>query len=676
MTRRAILSLSILLLSTNAEAVGTRTFVLDTLDELSGGDLKGVAVGSDGAVRAGWTLGNVPLTDTSSCFSGLTLADGATLVGTGPSGKVFRVAGDQATLFADTKELAVTSMAQNAQGTIFAATIPDGKIVKISNGKVDPFVTLPDTSHVWALAFDKAKTTLFAATGPTGKIYRIDAGGAASVYYPSDEPHIVSLAVGNNGELYAGSSGKGILYKITAPGRAEVLYDFPGEEVKAIAVGASGVYAIANDYGEPPDIPKRSGGAGHAAAGPSTSARPKPGKGLLVRFDGQGRPETLMKHSEFHYTSLTLDDAGHPFVGTGAEGRVYTVDDAHAVTLVADTDDRQIGALTVSKGGGFACGTDAAVFHRIVSIGGPDAVWTSKPLDAGLRAKFGQLSWRASGQGLEISTRTGNTEKPDPTWSAWSNPLAAPSTVASPAGRYVQVRARWSRDPKAVLSEVMLPFVTDNLRPVVLEVLATPKAGSVLGTKEGLQASGGDVPKHDSVLKVSWRVDNPDADALRYRLWYRREEQATWRELLRSDEIITKSEHEWDTAALPEGKYRVRVEASDEIANPPDQIQRHSLDSTIVLVDNTPPTIPTMAVAARRLKARVVDGLGPVVRAEISVDGRTDWHPIAPVDGLFDTADETFDADIGSLVPQGNHIVTLRAFDAAGNVVVRETESQ
>lgn len=665
----------------DSRAVGTRTFVLDTLDELSGGDLKGVAVGSDGAVRAGWTLGNVALTDTSSCFSGLPMNDGSTLVGTGPSGKVFRIAGDQSSLFADTKELAVTSMAQNAQGTIFAATMPDGKIVKISNGKVDPFVTLPDASHVWALAFDKAKTTLFAATGPTGKIFRIDAGGAASVYYPSDEPHIVSLAVGNNGELYAGSSGKGILYKITGPGRAEVLYDFPGEEVKSIAVGANGVYAIGNDYGEPPEIPKRSGAAGHAAAGPSSSPRPKPGKGMLVRFDAQGRPETLMRNSEFHYMSLALGEDGKPYVGTGAEGRVYTVDDAHAVTLVADTDDRWIGALAVTKTGGFACGSDAANFHRIVSIGGPDAVWTSKALDAGLRAKFGVLSWKASGAGVDLSMRTGNTEKPDATWTAWSNPIGTPGAIATTPGRYVQVRARWAKDPRAVLSEVMLPFITDNLRPVVVEVSAVPKAGIALGTKEGLHASGGDVPKHDSVFKLSWRVDNPDADALRYRIWYRREEQNTWRDMLRSDEIITKSELEWDTAALPEGKYRVRVEASDEYANPPDQIQRHSLESSIVIVDNTPPTVPTLVVAARRLKARVVDGLSPIVRAEVSVDGRLDWRPIAPTDALFDTADESFDTDIGSLlpplaVPQGNHIVSLRAFDAAGNVVVRETESQ
>jgi hypothetical protein len=75
------------------------------------------------------------------------------------------------------------------------------------------------------------------------------------------------------------------------------------------------------------------------------------------------------------------------------------------------------------------------------------------------------------------------------------------------------------------------------------------------------------------------------------------------------------------------------------------------------------------------LKARVVDGLGPIARVEIAVDGRLEWRPLAPIDGLYDTADESFDADIASLVPTGNHIVAVRAFDAAGNSVVREIEA-
>lgn len=683
-----LVPLACVLASGHARAVGTRTFELDTLDELSGGDLKGVAVGSDGVVRAGWTLGSVSLPDATACFSALPLADGSVLVGTSPSGKVLKVAGDQASLFADTKELAVTSMVQSAQGVVYAATIPDGKIVKVSNGKVEPFATLPDTSHVWALAMDKTRSVLFAATGPTGKVFRIDAAGTASVLFTSDEPHLVSLAVAANGDVYAGSSGKGILYRITGPGRAEVLYDFPGEEVKAIAIAPNGsVYAIANDYGEPPEIPRRSPSAGHSAAGTATSGtvRPKPGKGVLVRFDPQGRPEQMMKHGDTHYMSLALDEAGQPFVGTGVDARVYTVDDAHVVTLVADLDERQIGALSVlglpkkgaigapAGGGAFACASDGAVMHRVVGVGGADAVWTSKPLDAGLRARFGHLGWRSSGA-LELSTRTGNTEKPDQTWSAWSNPMAVPGAIASPAGRYVQVRARWARDAKAVLSQVVLPFVTDNLRPVVLDVSAAPKSGGPSSTKEGLQASGNEIPKHDSVLRVTWRVDNADLDTLRYRIAFRREEQTLWRDVLRSDEVLTKSEYEWDTAALPEGKYRLRVEASDEIANAPDQVQRHALESGLVLVDNTPPTIPTIGVQARRLKARVVDGLGPIARVEVAFDGRLEWRPLAPSDGLFDTADESFDVDLSALMTPGPHIVAIRAYDAAGNVVVREVE--
>jgi hypothetical protein len=494
------------------------------------------------------------------------------------------------------------------------------------------------------------------------------------VYFQSDEPQLVSLAVGESGEVYAGSSGKGLLYKITAPGRASVVYDFPGEEVKAVGIAKGGVvWAIGNEYGELPEAPKR--GATTRPAGPVGGTRPKPGKGSLYRFDATGRPEKMMHHDDFHYMSLALDESGAPYVGTGAEGRVYTVNDAHVVTLVADTDERQVGALAVSGGKGFVASSDPAVFHRIVAIGGPDAVWTSKVLDAGLRARFGVLSWHATGA-LELSTRSGNTAAPDATWSAWSTPLGAPGPSGAPLGRFVQVRARWGRDPKAALSEVILPFMTENVRPVVLEVTPAPKGGGASKeTKEGIPASGGEPPKHESVVKVTWKVDNPDNDQLRYRVAFKREGQTQWRDALKPDEVLTKTELEWDTLALPEGKYRVRVEASDEISNPPDTVQRHALESQSVLVDNTPPVFQTPpALVGRRLRARAVDGLGPITRVEIAIDGRLEWRPLAAADGLFDTADESIDADVSALVPPGSHIIAVRAFDAAGNAVIKEIE--
>ena len=669
-----------------AHAVGTRTFDLDTLDRLSGGDLKGVAVSSDGVVRAGFTLGSVPLPDATAVFSALPLADGSVLLGTSPGGKVLKVTGDQVTVFADTGALAVTSMVQAKTGVIYAATLPEAKIFKISQGKADPLVTLPDTSDVWALALDKTKTALYAATGPEGKVFRVQADGTSSVYFHSDEPHLVSLAVADNGDVYAGSSGKALLYRVTAPGRATVLFDFPGEEVKAVAIGKSGaIFAIANEYGEPPEAPRRSPGAARSPAGPNNTARPKPGKGTLYRFDPAGRPEKMMHHDEFHYMALALDEGGQPFVGTGAEGRVYTVDDGHVVTLQADTDERQIGALFVGASRSFLAGSDPAVFHRVLGRGGADAVWTSKALDAGLRARFGTLSWRASGA-LELGTRTGNTAAPDATWSAWSAPVASTQApaggggagpITSPAGRFVQVRARWSRDPGAALSEVIVPFVTENVRPVVLEVSAQQKnAPTKEPTTTAVPASGGEPAKHDPVVKVTWKVDNADNDALRYRVAFRREGQHAWRDALKPEEVLTKSEYDWDTLALPEGKYRVRVEASDETANPPDQVQRHALESSSVLVDNTPPVFRSLGMNGRRLQARVVDGLGPITRVEITLDGRLEWRPLAAADGVFDASDETVDADVSALVPPGSHIVAARAFDAAGNAVIQEIESK
>jgi hypothetical protein len=662
--------------TSDADAVGTRTFVLDTLEKMSGGDLKGVAVSSDGAVRAGFTLGNAPIPDATASFSATTLADGSILVGTSPNGKVYKVAGDAVSLFAETNALAVTSIVQTKNGTIYAATMPDGKVFRLSQGKAEPFVTIPDTSHVWALAVDRAGVGLFAATGPEGKVVRIEPSGQTSVYYRSSETHLVSIAVAENGDVYAGSSGKGQLYKITGPGRATVLYNMPGEEVKGIAVAKGGVvWAIGNEYGEPPEPPKRTAASGRTPPGPNTAAKPKPGKGQLYRFDAQGRPERMMKHDDTHYLALSVDEKGQPFIGTGANGRVYTVDDAHVVTLLADTDERQVGAVSVVNGKGFLATSDPPVLHRILGKGGPDAVWTSKVLDTTLRAKFGVLSWHASG-GLELSTRTGSTQTPDATWTAWSGPLTAPGAITSAPGRYVQVRARWTRDPNAVLSEVTIPFVTDNVRPVVTEVSAATKNAPAKEPATGVPASGGEPAKHEPVVKVSWKVENPDSDPLRYRVAFKREGQTQWRDALKADEVHTKTELEWDTSALPEGKYRVRVEASDEQANPPDQTQKHALESELVLVDNTPPRIDNLQLVGRRLRARVIDGTSPIARVEVAIDGKLEWRPVAAADGIFDTLDEQVDSDISAIVPAGSHIVMVRAFDVAGNAVTRDVESK
>ena len=686
-----VIGSALLVTAPSADAVGTRHFDLESQDDFLGGEMRGVAVDSQGRVRAGWNLGSITLPNVNSVWSALEQADGSVLLGTGNTGKVLRVAAGQVSEYADTKQLAVTSLVAGKGGAVFAATMPNGKIFRLdAANKMTELPAIADADHVWALAYDPKKDGFYAATGPNGKLFFVQPGGQAQLVFDSDEPNLTAVAVADDGAVYAGSTGKGLLYKVTGPGRASILLDPPGDEVKAIAVGRGGsLYVVCNEMGEGGGGGSIGGSIGNSSSGGGGSHRGgmpsfsssgggggggKVGKGALLKVEQDGRFEELLARKDTHFVSLALDDQGRPFVGTGAEGRVYTVDDNHTSTMMADTDERQIGTIVLGGKTRFIASSDPAMFHEIHGTGGADATWTSKVLDAGLRANFGRLFWRSEGA-VEMSTRTGNSATPDATWSDWSQGMAAPSKPSSPPGRYAQVRARFAKDPNALLRELTLPFVTDNQRAVVTQIEASNRKGAASSSSGGhLPASGADVPAHTTMVKVSWKTDNPDGDQLRFRVQFRFDGQGVWRDLVKPDEVFTKSEAEWETASLPEGIYRIRVEATDELANPPDRVTRHALESGPVLVDNTPPVFRALSAAGTRIKAEVVDGIGPIARIDFAVDGRTEWRPLLPKDGVYDEAAEEIDIDLGPLLSPGSHLIAVRAFDQAGNQVVRDIE--
>jgi hypothetical protein len=665
-----LLAAGCLFFATASQAVGTRRLTLDKEADFKGGDLKGVAVDSTGSVRAGLDLGSLPIAQANSIWSALPQKDGSVLLGTGNEGKLLKVQAGAVSVVAETKALAVTSLVNAWGGSVAAGTLPDGKVMKLERGKLSELATLKGAEHVFALAFDAKNNALYAATGPEGKLFRITAQGNAQVYFDAEEQHLMSVAVGPDGTVYAGASDKAKLYKITGPGRATVLYDFNRTEVRAIAVGPKGdVYAIANDLKNGFTVPAKPARTQEGApAAPIAPAAKAKGKGTLYHFTPDGLPDRLYDNDDEHFTSLALGDDGRAYVGTGVEGRVYAVDSAGRVALVADTDERQVGALVLTGPTRLVASSDPAVLHPIKGIGGADAVWTSRVFDAGLRARFGRMTWEASGK-LQISTRTGNTKEPDDTWSEWSRESTEPGPVASPAARFFQVRARFAQDPNAELSEFEVAFVTDNLKATIDDVNARPRRDA---NDDSIKTSGGPVTrKPESKLSISWKVDNPDKDEMRYRLQYRLVGTTTWYDLTRKDEVLTKESYEWDTSTLPEGRYRVRVTGSDELSNPPDRVTRADAESGIVLVDNTPPRIENLRATGRRVQGVALDGVGPIQRIEVALAGRDEWVPFYPKDGIFDEAREEFDFDVTVISPTGPALLAIRVFDDANNFVIQ-----
>jgi hypothetical protein len=71
---------------------------------------------------------------------------------------------------------------------------------------------------------------------------------------------------------------------------------------------------------------------------------------------------------------------------------------------------------------------------------------------------------------------------------------------------------------------------------------------------------------------------------------------------------------------------------------------------------------------AAEVQFEVEDATSPLRSAEISIDGK-DWRDLLSDDGIVDSQKETFTVRLSKL-SAGEHIVSVRAYDTAGNVGV------
>jgi outer membrane protein assembly factor BamB len=684
--KNAGLTLAVLGLASVAHAGPTKSFVLDSQSSLNEGKLDGTAIESDGTIRAGVLTRRTELPGVPTAKSLLTLPDGTAYVGTGNDGKIYAVKDGVAKVFAETKQVMVSSLTRDAAGTLYAGTLPSGKIFAInSQGNVRELVQPPGAEHVWALAYDDAKKTLFAATGPEGKLFAIDSNNKAEVYYDSEDDHIMALQRADDGALYLGTSDRALLVRLRGAGRAEVLYDFEGSEVTAIALRGKRLAVVANQFPKtlkPNSKPAPSPNAQPSPASPAPAAAPSAppaGKGQLFHVSAQAEVELLYSADEGHLAAVAWADDDSVYVGTGKEGHIHRVRVSdHEHSLLVDVDERQIQALQLTASTPTFITADGAAVYAVNSSTGKRE-WTSKALDAGTRARFGALYTRARGP-VSISTRSGNTDKPDASWSDWAAPLAAAGAAAnpgvssaqiqSPPARFVQVRASLSQIDSVVYA-LEAYYLPDNRAPLVTEVsVEPPKAATPANNKDDKSKAG---PSNAGTqYKLHWKVDNPDSDSVRYRVAVRRESAQQYRSLLRDSDVLTATDYSWETDAVPDGYYRVRVEASDELDNPAALARTTRGESEPFLVDNRAPEIVDLRLQGAKVVGRAFDEQGPITRLEYSFDG-FEWRVLRAEDDLLDAREEAFSLQLPQL-SKGLHLLSVRASDARSNSITRELE--
>jgi hypothetical protein len=134
--------------------------------------------------------------------------------------------------------------------------------------------------------------------------------------------------------------------------------------------------------------------------------------------------------------------------------------------------------------------------------------------------------------------------------------------------------------------------------------------------------------------------------------------------LLKED--VRESKLDIDSDALADGTYRFRVGVSDRRANPPSVAASVNRVSRAILVDHTPPRVQSMAVESRQsARFDASDDASLLQQAEYSLDAGA-WQPVYPDDGILDSRAESFTIRLADL-PPGEHLITLRVRDRAGN---------
>lgn len=648
--------------SATVAAVGTERFEVDTAQAFAEGELEGTAVHSDGTVKLGAATQRAEFKDVPIAYC-IESRGNDVFVGTGTQGTIYHFKGRKLVKKFATGELLVSSLAFGRDGALYAGTLPNGKVFRVDAkaGKIKLFSSPKGAKHIWALRYEPKRGRLIAGTGPEGAVFSIDSVGRARLLHKGDATHVMSLSGDGKGTIFAGTSDSALVIAIGPDDEVSVVHDFPGNEVTSIDFHEGQLAVAANEFKTQPGTQFKAGDAQPGAQRPGPG-RPRPGKGQLWRVGKDGRIEKLYDSPNSHLTVVQWGDDGRIYAGTGEDGRVLQVESDASYALWADVEERQVLGLALrAETPAFITGDGASVYW--VQRGLPaNPVWTSKTLDSGFASTWGRLTWRGDGK-LAFQTRSGNTEIPDDTWSQWSKRLTSPGRVTSPAARFAQVRALFPGVESAELRTLDLYYLPQNQRARISAIKAAPPP-----PKPGKAAPR--QPPASPLVNLSWTVVNPDEDALRFRLFYRKDGQEVWRPMFLEDQVLNEPKYTWNTGSIPDGYYVVRVETSDEEANPSNLELRSESLSQPIRVDNHPPRITKLSYRKGRVQGEAVDALGPVARLQVSIDA-SPWRDIFPVDLLLDSPKEQFQISLGDQSPE-SHIVAVRAFDEAGNRVTEE----
>ncbi len=665
-----------------AHAADTQWWTSNSAADHARSEARGVLVDPDGVLRPGPRTESFPTDSLGIAWCMVVLRDGSVAVG-GDRGRVLRWSEKGGwKVWARLGPGQVLSLAADGDGVV-AGTGPRGLVYAIAANGDTARLAETGERYVWGLA-PAGKGAWYAATGTRGRLLRVTAR-KSEVLLDTEESNLVSLVTDGLGGVHAGGDSRGRVYQVFASGESRTLYDAAEDEIRALATGKDGTLWAA----------ALSVSAAAEEAAPEEGPQPARsavtgGRAVLYRLTAEGEAAAWWTSPQPLVFALTSAPSGLR-AATGNRAGVYRVERANGATLELAPPQGQVTALATRGDAVLALTSNPVVLWRLgpgVAEGGE---LLSTVNDARRFARFGRL--RASGTGSRsFSTRSGNSDATDTTWSRWQA-VAGDGAIASPPGRYLQWKVKLGSGDASV-DEVTVSWREPNLAPRVedLSVAAQGQSfreGELSARTESITQAlpggqkveysatvGGSRPVREMPIwargmrTLSWRGTDANGDALRYRVLLRAEPAGDWIEIGKDLEVSLLT---WNTNTLSEGRYRVKVEASDREANAVGEALITEAVSEPFSVDNSAPAVTSLEGSTTGgrvvLSGAAADGEGWLQRLDLSIDDGP-WRSISPEGGIADAPRLTFRVPLPDLAP-GPHLLSVRAVDAAGNAGTR-----
>jgi len=564
-----------------------------------------------------------------------------------------------------------------------------------------------DVKYIFAIAIGN-DGDIYLGTGPEGGVYRLDSFGKnPQLIYDSRDKNILSLAVGQDGFVYAGSDSRGLVYKINPRTKtATVLYDSNEEEITALLFADDGdLFATATSAkivaaqtkfasqlpseGRPEtetekeetaaegksglklNIPNTQNGADKKTSDAKPPARKpaKPGQNSYIYKITSGGFVTDVFSERAVFFCLAEQDKTL-ILGTGNNAQLFTIDPAAEENKIV-YEDKEASQITaaVAAGGDIYLGTaNPAKLIKLAKTFAVEGTYTSDLIDASQPAKWGKLQIEADipeGCRVQMASRSGNVKDVnDPTFSDWTEltDITGPIQLRCPAGRFCQYKLvllseKGGQTP--VIREVAVADTIPNLAPKIESV-----------SVERISSAG-----KEGKFKIAYKATDGNNDKLIYKIDFRKIPRTNWIEI---KDDIEADNFEWDGRTVEDGRYEVRVTASDERDNTTATKLIGVRISEPVIVDNTAPVLKDESIEnpdwqSVEIKFKAIDKLSAIGKANYTVDSNDDWIATLPDDLVYDTTEENFTVTINEL-EKGDHIVSVKVSDAVGNTAYKTFE--